>query len=119
MTEEENQKMASYLQMNLADYKSEIIQALQKSTSANTNYNYSLTDDVLTIKKITCTNGIAYRIAKIFLTEVPLQNSIPQLMGAVTNHLNLVISDNAVKEKQIKQLTKGTDVFKSSLQCNN
>ena len=104
VSEEENQKMASQLKLNMADYKSQLELAMAPSTN---HYQWCLTDSTLVIKKLT-SKDLSFRIAVVLLQEVELLSSLPEFMAVIVKSINQMTDDIAAKNGLIESLSKGT-----------
>lgn len=95
--------MASFLELNMADYKSQLDQSLKSSTGP---FQLTLNDDKLIVKKST-SKDLSFRIAVIPTKEVDLQNNLPEFMEMVIKSITQMSDEINRKDNQIAKLLKG------------
>ncbi len=105
MSEEESQKMASQLKLNMADYKSQLEQSM--TSSAMHLYQWTLVENTLVIKKLT-SKDLSFRIAVVSLQEMELLSTLPEFMSIIAKSITQMSDDLASKIDLIEELLKGT-----------
>lgn len=87
--------------MNVADYKSQLEQSFEPSTS----YQWSLIDNNLTVRKFT-SSDISFRLLVVQLEEVDLLKSLPDFMAAIAKSITQLSEDLREKENLVEKLSK-------------
>lgn len=105
---EQSQKTASDLDMNVADYKSQLEQSFEPSTS----YQWSLNDNNLTVRKFT-SSDISFRLLVVQLEEVDLLKSLPDFMAAIAKSITQLSEDLREKESLVEKLSKRKFSYKT------
>lgn len=95
--------MASQLQLNMAEYKSQLEQSLRSSTGP---FQLTLNDDTLVMKKL-ASKDLSFRIAVIRIKEMDLQTSLPEFMEMITKSITQMSDEINAKDNQIESLLKG------------
>ncbi len=101
--EEESKKTALLLKLNMADYKSQLEQAVK---SSSTTHSITFIDNNLAIKKQT-SSGVLFNIAVIPLKELEFTTTLPEFMAEIDKSMTQMSDELVAKDNVIDKLNKG------------